>query len=107
MSDFNVAALISLFIGVISLSVIGFYIIPKQFQEVLRPRDWLTQLRYIILLLFIFSVVAAIPALAYQFLRVFGHQNSALQNTASIFRNLSALANSVLLVLLYNYKAKD
>lgn len=106
MNDLNWYALVSLIIRVLSIGIILFYVIPKQFFEVLRPKNWLTGLRWLILLLFIFSVISAIPSLAYQFLRTIGDDSPLLRNIASISGNLSNLGTSVLLVLIYNYKKK-
>ena len=106
--EFNVWAFISLLIKLGGLSVIVFYVIPKQFAEVLRPYNWLTGLRWQILGLFIFSVVSAIPSMTYQMLRSFGNiEADFLRNIASITGNISDLGITILLVLIYNYKQKD
>jgi hypothetical protein len=107
MNDINYYALISWIIRILSTSVLLFYIIPKQFKEVMRPRTWITGLRWQILLLFTFSVVAAFPALAYQGVRTFGGESPGLRNIAGISGNLSTLGTTTLLVLVYNYKQKD
>lgn len=107
MEGINYYALISWTIRIISVSVLLFYIIPKQFKEVLRPKSWLTGLRWQLLLLFSFSVLAAIPALTYQGIRTFGGESPVLRNVAGISGNLSTLATTILLILVYNYKQKD
>lgn len=107
MNDLNTVAIIGLLIRMASIGVVLFYVIPKQFLEVLRPRDWLTDLRWYILVLFLFSIFAAIPSLSYQLLRSNGGDSSGLRSVATITGNLSNLASSVLLVLIYNYKKKD
>lgn len=107
MNDLNWYALVSLVIRSISISIILFYVIPKQFFEVLRPKNWLTGLRWYILMLFVFSIIAAIPSLVYQGYRTFGLDAPALRNIASILGNLSNLSTSVLLVLIYNYKKRS
>lgn len=106
MDDFNLSALISLLIRLFAVGIVIVYIVPKQFGEVLRPKDWLTNLRWQILLLFVFSALAAIPALSYQGIRVYGLDSELLRTVASILGNLSNLATSILLVLIYNYKDK-
>lgn len=98
-------AIISLLIRTLSIGIILFYVIPKQFMEVLRPKDWLTRLRWQILLLFLFTVFASIPALTYQAGRVNGETNESFRNIVSISSNLSILSTSILLVLIYNYKS--
>lgn len=105
--SFNLYALISLLIRILALGIILFYVIPKQFMEVTRPKNWLTGLRWQILLLFIFSIMAAIPSLTYQYIRTFGGDSQVLRNVASITSNLSSLGTSILLVLIYNYRRKD
>ena len=100
-------AIISLIIRVISIAIVLFYIIPKQFMEVLRPRDWLTRLRWQILLLFLFAVFSSIPSLSYQAARINGEPNESFRSAVSITSNLSILSTSILLVLIYNYKKKD
>ena len=100
-------AIISLLIRIVSIGIVLFYIIPKQFLEVLRPRDWLTKLRWQILLLFLFTIFASIPALSYQAARVNGEPSEAFRNIVTVSSNLSVLSTSVLLVLIYNYRKKD
>lgn len=107
MDNYNLYALISLIIRIFSLSIILFYIIPKQFAEVIRPKSWLTGLRWQILILFVFSIIAAIPSLTYQIIRTMGQEADMLRNIASITGNLSNLGTSILLVLIYNYKGKE
>lgn len=99
--------LVSFIIRTIALGVICLYVIPKQFLEVLRPKDWLTRLRWQLLLLFIFSAIATLPALAYQFGQLYGYNSSTLQNVARITANLSNLGTSVILVLIYKYRKND
>lgn len=106
MNNLNWYALASLVIRAVSVGIILFYVIPKQFFEVLRPKNWLTGLRWYILLLFIFSIVSAVPSLVYQAIRTTGSDSSILRNVASILGNLSSLSTSILLVLIYNYKRK-
>lgn len=103
----NLYALVSLVIRVLAIAVILFYVIPKQFMEVTRPKNWLTGLRWQILILFIFSITAAIPSVYYQYIRTIGGDSVILRNVASIAGNLSNLGTSILLVLIYNYRKRD
>lgn len=105
--NINIYAVISLILKILGLLILIAYPIPKQFSEVLRPRSWLTPLRWKILLILIFSVVTEIPAVVTIILRIYGHFNIDLQNIASILGSLSGLAMSVLYVLLYSYKQKE
>lgn len=102
----NVYILIGFIIRLIALAVLVFYIVPRQFIEVLRPRDWLTGLRWQILLLFVLSIIASIPPLIYQLLRLNEVDSEILRNVATITGNLSTLGMTVLIVLIFNYKRR-
>lgn len=106
-ADLNIYSLIGLIIRSIAIGIILFYIIPKQFKEVLRPRDWLTGLRWQMLLMFTFAILASVPSVIYQLLRTNGIEAPVLRDISSITGNLSFLAISVLLVMIYNYKRKE
>lgn len=99
--------LVSFSLKLLALGIILFYVIPKQFVEVLRPKSWLTNLRWYILILFMTSILTAVPSLSYQVLLVQGQESEILRRVASITGNISDLATSVLLVLIYNYRKKD
>jgi hypothetical protein len=98
---------IALIIKFLTLLVMLFYLIPKQVAEVLRPKDWLTGLRWQILLLLIASVITSIPASTYTILRYYGTDSALLREISLITNNVSGLAIIVLLVLIFNYKRKD
>jgi len=105
--EINVYSLIGLVIRSIAIAIILFYIIPKQFKEVLRPRDWLTGLRWQMLLMFSFAILASVPSVVYQILRTIGVDAPVLRDISSVTGNLSFLAISLLLVMIYNYKRKE
>lgn len=107
MFDGNIYALISLILGAIAVGTITFYIIPRQFNQVLRPHDWLTNLRWQILCAEIFIVMMSFPSLVYQGMRYSGLDSEILRNVASITSRLSFLGLTIVLVLWYNYKRKD
>lgn len=105
--DLNIYSLIGLVIRSIAIAIILFYIIPKQFKEVLRPKDWLTGLRWQMLLMISLAIVASVPSVVFQVLRTIGIDAPVLRDIASITGNLSFLAISILLVMIYNYKRKE
>ena len=107
MGDLNVTALIGLIIRAFSTAVVLFYVIPKQFKEVLRPKDWLTGLRWRLLALFGISAFSAIPTLTYQAIRSMGGDSDTLRGVATITGSLSVLATTWLLVEVYRYRKKD
>lgn len=107
MLDGNFFALTSLILGVIAVGTLTFYLIPKQFAEVLRPRDWLTSLRWQLLILLSIIVLLALPSLVYQGFRYFGLEYEALRNIASVTNRLSFLALVIALISIFNYKRRD
>lgn len=106
-NDLNIYSLIGLIIRFIAISIIVFYIVPKQFKEALRPKDWLTGLRWQMLAMFGLAVIASVPAVVYQILTTMGIVAPVLRNVASICGNLSFLAISIDAVLIYNFKRKE
>lgn len=107
MGNVNIYSLIGLVIRSIAIGIIVFYVVPKQFKEALRPKDWLTGLRWQMLVLFGLAVIASVPAIVYQIVTSMGIDAPVLRNVASICGNLSFLAISVDAVLIYNYKRKE
>lgn len=99
--------LIAIIIKFLTLGVILFYLIPKQVTEVLRPKDWLTGLRWQILLLLIANVITSIPASAYTILRYYGTDSPLLREISLVTNNVSGLVIIILLVLIFNYRRKD
>lgn len=99
--------LIAIIIKFLTLGVILFYLIPKQVAEVLRPKDWLTGLRWQILVLLVANVATSIPASAYTILRYYGTDSPILREISLVTNNISGLVIIVLLVLIFNYRRKD
>lgn len=107
MNDTNIFALIGLAIRATAIGIILFYIVPKAFRQVLRPKDWLTGLRWQLLSMFTFSILASVPSVVYQVMRSYGAETELLRNVATVSGNLSFLGISILLVMIYNYKQKE
>lgn len=104
--SFNQSAAISLVIASLSLAAL-LYLAPKQMAEVLRPKNWLTGLRWRIFWILIFSIIGLIPSVVYLSIRTFGGDNEVLRSVASVAGNFSRLANVVLLIMVFNYRKKE
>jgi hypothetical protein len=102
----NTPAFISFLLGLLTTSVFIFFLMPKQFKEVIRPYDGLTRLRWYILAILVFSIITAIPGLTYVYFRSTGHEYHVLRNIASILGRISSLATTILLILVYTYRTK-
>lgn len=103
----NWYALTAFLISFLSLLVYAFFLMPKQINEVLRPKDWLTRLRWIILTILAVSILTSIPGVVYQYSRVLGDESDFLRNFVTISSNISRLASTVLLVLVFTYRKKE
>lgn len=94
-------------ISVICLGVYVLFLTPKQFKEVLRPVDWLTGLRWYILLILILAIITSIPSTLYQLYRALGDNYIVLQNISTVTSQISKLSTTILLVLVFTYSKKD
>lgn len=103
----SVYAIIGFALRIMATAIILFYIIPKAFRETLRPKDWLTGLRWQMFSLFSLSVISSIPGVVYQFLLSSGDNSPVLRNVATLTGSLSFFIISVILVMIYNYERKD
>lgn len=103
--DFN-APLVGLIIKLVSTVGIV-YVTLIQLEENRRPRDGATGLRRILTILLFIIVFSSIPSLAYNSIRAIGLESPILRDITTIATNMSYLAISVLLVLIYNYKDRD
>lgn len=101
----NPYALFGVFSSFIAIVVLV-YVCYKQLLETTQPRNWLTNLRWYILVLLMVSAMTAVPALAYQLVRVQGHDSHTLRNFVTITSNISKLTTSFLLLMIWNYKRK-
>lgn len=102
----NLNALTGLVIGIITI-VVYIHVCFKQLYEVTKPPDWLTRLRWLILLSLMTAVVGFAPSLMYQFLRVFHQESEGLRNVANITGNISRLAGAVFIELVFNYRYRE
>lgn len=99
----NYASLLAFVLSVGCLTVYALFLIPKQTQEVLKPGDALTRLRWIILTMLVISLITAVPSTVYQYYRATGVELELLRNVSAITSNLSKVATTVLLVLIFTY----
>lgn len=106
LNDINSNALTGLIIGIVTI-LVYLHVCYKQMYEVLSPKDWLTRLRWLILLSLLTAVLGFAPALIYQFCRAFGIDAEGLRNFANITGNISRLAGAVFIELVFNYKRKS
>lgn len=106
MNDFNLNLTITFSIALLALLVLA-YLVPKQMLEVMRPKDWLTGLRWQILGVLVVSIVGLVPSVVYLALRNMGTESEALRTVAGISGNVSRLANAILLVMIFSYRRKE
>lgn len=98
---------ISFLITLLCFAVFLFYLIPKQFKEVLLPYSWLTKLRWYILAILILIVITLIPGLIYQFFLAIGTDYPVLRKVSSIIGRINLLGLTALFVLIYTYRKED
>lgn len=105
-NDINYAAGFSFLTAFTALFVLA-YLAPKQMAEVVRPRNWLTTLRWQILMILIVSIIGLIPSVVYLGLRTWGIENELLRNVSTVTGNISRVANVILLLMVFKYKRKE
>lgn len=104
----NTYTSISFVVSVICTIVLVIYPWRKQAQEAFtRGHDQFSRLRWIIFALLTVSIIVSGPTLYYQYIRFLGEENNVLRAYVTIASRIGQIANTVLLVLVYNYKIKD
>lgn len=101
------APAIALLIKLTVLGIAAFYLFPRQLAQALRPKDWLTRLRWRILAALGVSIISILPSVAYQYIRAVGGEAAILQDVVSITTNISLLAFMILIVSIFNYSTKN
>lgn len=76
-------------------------------QQVLRPQDGLSGLRWIILTFIVMALVFSIPGIIYSTFRLFGLEYEWLRSVANVTSGLSRIAAPILLVLVFEYKSES
>lgn len=84
-----------------------FFLIPRQTQEVLKPLDGLTRLRWQILGILLLIAFTLIPSILYQGFVGFGHEYRHLRNVVSIVSRVNLVGLTVLFVMIYVYRRSD
>lgn len=83
------------------------FLFPKQLVETLRPNDWLTGLRWLILGLIILIAVTLIPPMVTQYYMSIGESYDVLRNFSSIIGGINTIGVYTLLVLVFTYRRRD
>lgn len=84
-----------------------FFLLPRQFHEVMRPLDGLTRLRWQILAILVLITITLIPSMVYQFFLSIGQQYNVLRSVASLVGAVNIVGLTLLFVMIYVYHKKD
>lgn len=103
MESVNLSILVSLVMSILTLGAYV-YVTRRQIIEVLLPKDWLTNLRIIILTILITSIIGIVPVIVFNVCRLYGLESQTLRDVASVAGNISRLATAILLVFVYEYR---
>lgn len=103
--DWAIVASVGLIL--VALGVIVFYLIPIQARLVAGKKDWLTGLRWRLLLVSLFIATASSPIIVSRILRSMGIQSVFLSNVSALATGVAFLAFSIALVSIYHYKRKE
>lgn len=79
----------------------------KQFQEVTRPKDSLTRLRWIILGVLILATITFVPSLVYLYFLSLGHQYEGIRKIAVFTSGINLIGSTFLLFLIFTYRIKE
>lgn len=96
-----------LFIVVSCFLVYAFYLSVKQFSEVIRPKNWLTGLRLLILATLILTTVTFIPTIFNLYFTAIGQRYEVLRTASVLIGSVNLIGSTVFLVLIYTYNRKD
>lgn len=91
----------------ICFCVYVFYLTPRQIREVLRPNDWLTGLRWLILAILTMTALTFIPSLVYLFYLSRGEEYEILRSVSSIIGGINLFGTTILMILIFNYRKKN
>lgn len=92
---------------IIALGMIVFYLIPIQARELLKNKDWLTGLRWRLILASVSITIAASPVITNRLLRWLGVNSTLLANISVLSIGIAFLAFALALVSVYHYKKKE
>lgn len=89
--------------------IVGYlaYPIPKQAIQVIRPRDWLTGLRWIILGSLVTTVIMLVPVAVYNGFRAYGNDYRVLRRVAGTSSNIQRISGLVFTVAIFKYRKRE
>lgn len=96
-----------LFIVVSCFMVYAFYLSVRQFREAIRPRSWLTGLRYLILGTLILTTATFIPSIFNLYFTSIGERYEVLRTASVLIGSVNLVGSTVFLILIYTYRRKD
>ena len=79
----------------------------KQLQEVVRPVNWLTPLRWLILAILALTTVSLVPSVVYQYYVAIGEKFEFLRQVSSIVGAVNLAGTTTLLVMVFTYRRND
>lgn len=75
--------------------------------EAVRPKDWLTPLRWRIFAILFIALLTLIPSLTYQLLRLYGIDSPDIRNIVTITSRFNGAATLALLFTIFFYRRKE
>lgn len=102
----NLAIILNIAFGLVLLAGYS-YMSVIMVKEAMRPKDWLTPLRYRILAAMALTVLTIIPSLLFQVLRLYGYESEELRTLVTVTSRVGGITNVFLLYSIFNYKRKD
>lgn len=84
-----------------------FFLTPKQLKEAVRPSDWLTGLRYLILGILVLTVVTFIPSIIYLLFLALGQELGTLRQVSSVVGGINLVGTTTLMVLIFTYRKRS
>jgi len=79
----------------------------KQLQEVVRPVNWLTPLRWLILAILALTTVSLVPSVIYQYYVAVGQKFEFLRQVSSVVGAINLAGTTTLLVMVFTYKKSE
>lgn len=79
----------------------------KQLQEVIRPVNWLTPLRWLILATLALTTVSFVPSIIYQYYLSIGQKYELLRQVSTVMGGINLAGTTFFLVLIYTYKKQS
>jgi len=92
----------------LSVFIIGgySYLSVAMAREAIRPKDWLTPLRWRIFTAVFFVVLTLIPSFVYQLLRLYGLDTEEIRNVVTVTSRINSLGALLVLFSVFTYRRK-